>query len=204
MRIQSIAAGLVIAFGVSMTAPQLCQAAASNGNAPQQPIYIGDFKAAPAQSGSSSGPLSHLGASHQAGKVEKNAAALAEALVRELNARGVASYRLSDENPAPNSGWVVSGVFSETVPHGLFSQFSSLGSSTPNTEVKVSIVDLGSASHEPARVMSTAASLGGQGSAISLNPYVMAAKVVVHHVESGRSIDDLARRIADQILAQRA
>ena len=204
MRIERIAAGVVIAFGLSMTALRLCQAAAFNGDGPQQPIYIADFKAAPAQSGSSSGPLSHLGASHQADKVEKNAAALAEALVRELNARGVATYRLSDGNPAPNIGWVVSGVFSETVPHGIFSQFSSLGSSAPNTEVKVSIVDLGSASGEPARVMSTAASLGGQGSAFSLNPYILAAKVVVHRVASGRSIDDLARRIADQILAQRA
>jgi hypothetical protein len=41
-------------------------------------------------------------------------------------------------------GWVISGVFSENIPHGLFSQLSSLGSSTPNTEIKVSIVDLGS------------------------------------------------------------
>src|ERR1700751_731615 len=45
--------------------------------------------------------------------------------------------------------------------------------------------------------------LGGQGSVLSLNAYEAAAKVVVHHVASDRSIDDLARRIADQILAQK-
>ena len=185
---------------------RVCRAAASSGDGPQQPIYVGDFKPELTPGGdTSSGPFSHLGASRRAEKVESNASALAEALVRELNARGVAAYRLSEQAPTPHRGWVISGVFSENLQSGLpLSQLSPLGSSAPNTEVKVSIIDLGSNSGRPASVISTDASLGGQGSSISINPYVLAAKVVLHQVESGRSMDDLARRIADRILARRA
>jgi hypothetical protein len=204
MYIRKIPAALIATLCLSLTGPALCEAAASGASAPQQPLYIADFKPELAQGNSSGGLLSHLGASRRAEKVDKNASALADALVRELNARGVATYRLSEQDPTPRSGWVVSGVFSENVPSGLpLSQLASLGSSTPNTQVELTIVDVGGDSARPASIINTAASLSGQGSAASFNPYAAAAKVVLHHVESGRSIDDLARKVADQILAQR-
>ena len=143
------------------------------------------------------------GGARRTEKVEKNAAALTEALIHELNNRGVSAYPLREQDPAHRSGWVISRVLTENVLKGLiFSGLRSLGSSTPNTEVDVSICDLSSDPGKPGRLINTAASLGGQESALSLNPYEVAAKVVVHHVASNRSIADLARRIADQILAQ--
>jgi hypothetical protein len=171
----------VLCLGLLAAAPSLA--------APSEPVYIGDF-AAQAQSDASDRAVR---------KGEENAAALSEALVHELNSRGIAAYRLTGQDAAPRAGWIVNGVFAETLPHGLFSGLTSMGDTTPNTEVKIRIVD---SAGQPISAISTAASLGGQSSSVSINPYVLAAKLVLHHVASDRSIDDLARRIADQILAQ--
>jgi uncharacterized protein DUF4410 len=181
-------------------------AAQAADTGPKLPIYIEDFKAEMAQSDSSSGLFSHLGATRRAAKVEKNATALADALVRELNAEGMTAYRVSGQDSAPRTGWLIKGVFSETVPRGglLSSLGASSGSSAPNTEVTLSITDLAADSAKPVAMINTPASLTGQGSSISFNPYVVAAKIVVHKVQSGRSIDDLAKRVATQIVAQRA
>lgn len=186
MHHRKLLSGIVAAF--CLAAPALCVAA-------EKPFYIGDFKAETTQSDASDRAVH---------KSEENAAALSEALVRELNGRGATAYRLKDQDPAPQEGRVVSGVFSENVPHGLFSGISSIGSSTPNTDVKISIADAAGDVSKPVSTIDIAATLSGQGSSLSFNPYVLAAKFVVHQVSSDRSINDLARRIADQILAQRA
>ena len=157
-----------------------------------KPLYIGDFTAQ-AQSDASDRAVR---------KGEENAAALSDALVHALNSRGVTAYRLTGQVASPQAGWIINGVFSETIPHGLFSGLTSIGSTTPNTEVKISIVDATNPSGQPIGNLTTAASLGGQSSALSINPYVLAAKLVVHTIAADRSIDDLARRIADQIIAQ--
>lgn len=200
MKIGRFLVEVLMASCLTLLLASLSQAAQiSNGG--RQPIYIEPLKAELAQD-SASGDAR---ASHRAEKVKKNASALTEALIRELNNRGVTAYPLGEQDPTPHAGWVIRGVFTEQVAKGLvFAGLRSLGSSTPNTEVDVSISNLGGDSGKPPRLINTAASLGGQGSVLSLNPYEAAAKVVVHHVASDRSIDDLARRIADQILAQPA
>jgi hypothetical protein len=167
---------------------------AASQAADMKPLYIGTFTADSAESNSS----------HGAEKVEKNAAALPDALVKELTSRGVVAYRLTDTSPAPQSGLVVSGIFSETIAHGPLSGLSSMGDTAPNTEVKVSIVDAGDQTGKPVASFTTAAQLGGQGSALSFNPIIIGVKFVAHQVASDRSMDDLARRLADQILASRA
>jgi hypothetical protein len=158
-------------------------------------IYVQDLKAEVPAGDTSKG----------AQKVEKNAESLTQALIRELNARGVVAYRLKGEDPVPSSGWEVSGVFSETVPNGLpLTQLFSHASSAPNTEVKMNVVNLAAASDKPAAAITTPASLAGQESAVSFNPYLMAVKLVAHRVKSNQSIEDLAKRLATQILDERA
>lgn len=133
----------------------------------QQPIYVEPLKATLARDSASADG----GASRRTEKVEKNASALTEALIRELNARGVTTYPLSEQGPTPRAGWVIRGVFTEHLPRGLlFSQLRSLGSSTPNTEVEISISDLGADSDKSAKLISAAASLSGQGSAFLPQP----------------------------------
>lgn len=151
-----------------------------------EPIYIEDFTA------------EQPGSDAPSDKVEKNAAALSEALVKALNDRGFPAYRLGAADPAPQAGRVISGVFSETLPGGPFSQISSIGNSTPNSEVTLNIVEDG----KSVGTIDMAASLGGQGKSLSINPYVIAAKLVIHHVASDRSIDDFAKRLADRIAPQ--
>jgi hypothetical protein len=46
--------------------------------------------------------------------------------------------------------------------------------------------------------------LKGQGSAVSWNPHVVAAKFVVHKVQGRASLDGLADQIAQKILDARA
>jgi hypothetical protein len=62
------------------------------------------------------------------------------------------------------------------------------------------VTDYALNSDVPFAVIGTEAVLKGQGTAISWNPYVAAAKFVLHQVKGQDSIDVLATQIAQKII----
>jgi hypothetical protein len=73
----------------------------------------------------------------------------------------------------------------------------------PNVEVSVTVGDCIRDCDIPFAVIGTDAALKGQGTAISWNPYVAAAKFVVHQVQGQDAIATLADQIARKVLDQR-
>jgi len=67
----------------------------------------------------------------------------------------------------------------------------------------VTIADFALNPDSPFAVIGTEAVLKGQGTAISWNPYVAAAKFVLHQVKGEDSIDALATQIAQKIIDER-
>lgn len=165
-------------------------------------IYVEDFQVAAPEGESSGRLLSRVRESRQAEKAAKNAASLTAAVIRELTARGVHVSRWNGQSVAPRSGWLIRGLFSEHLPQGLGSSLTALGSSAPNTEVSVTITDL--AANAPVATSNTTAALKGQGSSAAWSPYAVAARFVVNQVESDSSIDDLSKKIVEQVLSKRA
>jgi hypothetical protein len=165
-----------------------------------QPVYVQDLQLAGTQQKGSSGVLGRMRASREQQKSARSAAAVSEAIVREMNNRGIPAHHLTAQQAMPRAGLLVSGVFSEKVPHGLFSSLSSLGSSSPNTEVTLTVSDLTADPNTAVARLGTNGTLKGQGSAVSFNPYAVAVKFVVNKAESASSIDALAKKIVAEML----
>jgi hypothetical protein len=168
-------------------------------------IYVEDFQPIDQQDGSSGLLLSRLRSARNAQKVDSNASALSDAIVKSLSSQGVKAYRISSQGPLPSSGWLVGGVFSERTSQGLLSSLASLGSSaskTPNTEVTVSIADLASDPNTPFAVIGNADQLKGQGTAVAWNPYMVAVRLVVNEAQASSSMTALANKIAAEIVSQ--
>ena len=170
----------------------------------RQLIYVRDLGAA-LQPGSAPGrPLSRLRSARNDKKVEHNALALSEGIVRALNARGFRAYRLSGQSPVPPAGWLIDGTFDEQMSQGMLSSLSSIGSTfqgAPNTDVLVRITDLASDPDKPLAVIGTSGALKGQGTFVAFNPYAAAARFVIRTVEASSSLDALADKVAEQIVA---
>jgi hypothetical protein len=70
-------------------------------------------------------------------------------------------------------------------------------------EVSVSVADCAKNPDVPFAAIGNDAILKGQGTAMSWNPYVAAAKFVIHQVQGQDSIQVLANQIAQKILDER-
>jgi hypothetical protein len=73
----------------------------------------------------------------------------------------------------------------------------------PNVEVSVTVTDFALNPDIPFAVIGSEAVLKGQGTAISWNPYVAAAKFVLHQVKGQDSIEVLATLTAQKIIEER-
>lgn len=200
----SLTRPLLITLWIVATSQVAAQGAPSNAASTgvSDAIYVEDFHVAAPEGDSSGRLLSRIRESRQAEKIAKNAASLTETVIRGLAARGVHVSRWDEQSAAPRSGWLIRGVFSEHPPQGLGSSLTALGSSAPNTEVSVTITDL--AANAPVATSNTTAALKGQGSSAAWSPYAVAARFVVNQVESDSSIDDLSKKIVEQVLSKRA
>ncbi|MCC8960669.1 hypothetical protein H8B02_46950, partial [Bradyrhizobium sp. Pear77] len=137
---------------------------------------------------------------------DQSASALSRAIVRELNAQGSpARYLPADASP-PSAGWLVNGVFYALDSRDplLKLPFLDTAPKGPNTEVTVEIANLAVSPDVPFAVIGTDYRLKGQGSAVSWNPYIVAAKFVVNKIEASKSIDALANQIVAEIIAHRS
>jgi hypothetical protein len=165
-------------------------------------IYVGNFQTVTPSAATESGYFARMRAERDAKKIDANAQKLAEAVVESLQKKGVSAYRLSSTRPIPKTGWLVDCTYMQTISHSPFPMISSLVSADkPNTDAAIHIRDL-SAPHADAPVSFTSsATLKGQGTSFSTNPYKLAAHIVVHRIEAYSSMSSLADAIASSILA---
>jgi hypothetical protein len=99
---------------------------------------------------------------------------------------------------------LIDGTFDEQMSQGMLSSLSSIGSTfqgAPNTDVLVRITDLASDPDKPLAVIGTSGALKGQGTFVAFNPYAAAARFVILTVEASSSLDALADKVAEQIIA---
>ena len=167
-------------------------------------LYIGKFEPierAPA----GFGPLHALNADIRRIKADSNAARLSTAVTAELRKLGAHADPLpAGASHPPDSGWLIKGVFYAMDENSrLISVPFVRTDKGPNVEVSVTVADFALNPDNPFAVMGTEAVLNGQGTAISWNPYVSAAKFVLHQVKGEDSIKVLATQIAQKIIDER-
>jgi hypothetical protein len=131
-------------------------------------------------------------------------ALMAQSLTDDLKKAGVDARRVKPGEPLPHSGWQVRGVFlSVDEGNRLRRAMVGMGSGQSQFQVAVSCDNLATPELPPLyEGVEQGASRDMPGAVIKLNPYVIAAKVVL----SGRDEKTAIRKSAEQIaeeLAQR-
>jgi hypothetical protein len=178
------------------------QAQPAPGSAAVPTIYVGEFQ--PVDAAQGHGPLGAIASTMHANTVDQGAKKLSDALVAALHSRKISVMRLHEADPLPAQGWIVRGVlYSLDKESHLVSLPFHKSNQGPNVEVSVTIADASSAPGKPFAIVGTDAALKGQGSALSWNPYIIGAKLVIDKAESDSSIAKLAQQIADKILQAR-
>ena len=168
-------------------------------------LYVGKFQPVE-RAPNGFGPIHALNADIRRIKADSNAARLSTAVTAELRKLGANADPQSAGTPhQPNSGWLVQGVFYAMDENSRLISVPLVSSDKgPNVEVSVTITDYSLNPDIPFAVIGTEAVLKGQGTAISWNPYVAAAKFVLHQVKGQDSIAVLAAQIAQKIIDEHA
>jgi hypothetical protein len=138
-------------------------------------------------------------------KSSENAARLSSALIAALVKRGARAEKLpTDVALRPRSGWIIQGIFYALDQNSRLISVPLLSKQTgPNVEVSVTVADGAKNPDAPFAVIGNDAILKGQGTAVSWNPYVAAAKFVVHQAQGEDSLQLLADQVAQKILDER-
>jgi hypothetical protein len=167
-------------------------------------LYVGKFE--PIEHAPTGfGPLHALNADIRRIKADSNAARLSTALTAELRKLGARADSLpADASRRPTSGWLIKGVFYALDENSRLISVPFVHTDRgPNVEVSVTVADFALNPDSPFAVIGTEAVLKGRGTAVSWNPYVAAAKFVLHQVKGEDSIDVLATQIAKKIIDER-
>jgi hypothetical protein len=164
-------------------------------------LYVGKFEPVE-RAPNGFGPLHALNSDIRRMKADSNAARLSSALTVELRKLGARADPLpADASQRPNSGWLVQGVFYAMDENSRLISVPFVSTDKgPNVEVSVTVTDYALNPDIPFAVIGTKTVLKGQGTAISWNPYVAAAKFVLHQVKGQDSIAVLAAQIAQKII----
>src|SRR5262249_24077784 len=103
------------------------------------------------------------------------------AIVKDLNSKGIAAVRLPANSPPPKEGWLVRGVFVKVDEGNRVKRAVVVfGSGQTDIEVATSTDDLSAGTPQPLyRAQWDATSDKLPGAAVTLNPYVAAAKFVL-------------------------
>jgi hypothetical protein len=167
-------------------------------------LYVGKFEPVE-RAPNGFGPLHALNADIRRMKAYSNAGRLSSALAEELRKLGVPADPLpTEESHRPTSGWLVQGVFYAMDENSRLISVPLISTDKgPNVEVSVTVADYAQNPDIPFAVIGTEAVLKGQGTAISWNPYVAAAKFVLHQVKGQNSINVLATQIAQKVIDER-
>lgn len=127
---------------------------------------------------------------------------LAESLTRDLQNNQLPARRLLPGQPHPAKGWVITGQFLE-VDEGNRMQRAIIGFGSGATEMHIEVMMTDMTSHPggPFLVLGSTTGSGNRpGAAITLNPYVAAAKFVVAKNATDKDVTHAAAGIADEIV----
>jgi hypothetical protein len=192
---------VLIAAAFIVGSPRATAEGATSPNPDLPPPYIGTFKPVE-ESPEGFGPLHALNSDIRHMKSSENAVRLSSALITALVKRGARAEKLpTDAALRPRSGWMIQGIFYALDQNSRLISVPFLSKQTgPNVEVSVTLADCAKNPDAPFAVIGNEAILKGQGTAVSWNPYVAAAKFVVHQAQGGDSLQLLADQIAQKIL----
>jgi len=128
---------------------------------------------------------------------------LASSITNGLNEQnlGIPAQRILPGAPLPSSGWVVTGRFVSVDPGNRAERaVVGFGAGEATTEVTVEVERLGPGSATPVLQFGTQADSGKMpGAAVTLNPYVAAAKFVLGKQATTRDVQAMGEEIAKQI-----
>ncbi len=127
---------------------------------------------------------------------------LAEALTQNLKNQQLPARRLLHGDPQPTRGWVINGRFLE-VDEGnrLRRAVIGFGEGATDMEIEVDVTDLSSHPNTPFLILSSSGSSGKRpGAAVTLNPYVAAAKFVLAKNATEKDVTNAAADIAAEIV----
>jgi hypothetical protein len=195
---------VLIAAAFIVGNPRAAAEGATSPNSGLPPLYIGTFKPIE-ETPEGFGPLHALNSDIRHMKSSENAARLSSALISALVKRGVRAEKLpADAALRPPSGWMIQGIFYALDQNSRLISVPFLSKQKgPNVEVSVTVADCAKSPDVPFAVIGNDAILKGQGTAVSWNPYVAAAKFVVHQAQGEDSLQLLADQIAQRILDER-
>jgi hypothetical protein len=131
-------------------------------------------------------------------------ALMAQSLTDDLKKEGVDARRVTPGEPLPRVGWQVRGVFlSVDEGNRLRRAMVGMGAGQSQFQVAVSCDSLAAPELPPLyETVEEGASKGMPGAMVKLNPYVIAAKVVLSGRDEKTAIRNSAQQIAEE-LAQR-
>lgn len=126
---------------------------------------------------------------------------MANSIVDDLHKDGIAAERLAPGLPLPATGWLVRGVFLQVdAGNRLRRAAIGFGAGATNLQVASTIDQLGAGAPQPLYTVDTNAQSGKlPGAAVTLNPYIAAARFVMAGKDLDRNAKDTAGKIADQV-----
>ena len=126
---------------------------------------------------------------------------MATSLMKELTDKGVTVRRLGPREQPPASGWLVRGVFTDVQEgHQLRRAVIGFGAGQTALQVLVAVDDLAEGVLKPMYEMDAKADSGRlPGAAITMNPYVAAARFVLAGGDLDRNVRQTAAQIAGQV-----
>jgi Domain of unknown function (DUF4410) len=128
---------------------------------------------------------------------------LAASIMDALNQEhlGFPAERITRGTPLPSSGWVINGRFVSVDPGNRAERaVVGFGAGAATTEVTVEVDRLGVGSSTPILRFGTQAESGQMpGAAVTMNPYVAAAKFVLGKQATERDVQAMGKEIAKQI-----
>jgi hypothetical protein len=180
----------------------------SKGSSGSHPavVYVADFELAPGsiQSETRTAALP-LHSFLERSKAQSLVAEMNAAIVEDLATDGITAVRVPANGPFPRQGWLVRGVFM-TVNEGNRVRRAVIGLGSGQTDVAVATTT-DELSNETAPRPLYQAQLDAKsgklpGAAVTLNPYVAAAKYVLAGFDLDVSTHQTAQKIADQVAAR--
>jgi Domain of unknown function (DUF4410) len=177
-------------------------------------VYVEDFELDAANVQSDRGILARgqfatlrpgpLGAKDPKARAAELVDLMSNSLVSDLGKKGFVARRLPKSEARPAGGWLVRGVFTE-VDEGNRMRRAVIGFGQGQTDLQVvvGVDDLAQGSPKPLyEIEEEAASNKMPGAAITLNPYVAAAKFVLAGADLERNVVATAGKIADAFAAR--
>jgi Domain of unknown function (DUF4410) len=176
------------------------------GGARPAVVYVADFELAPdsiqSKTLTASLPIHSF---LERSKAQSLVTEMSAAIVQDLAKDGIIAVRVPANGPFPKQGWLVRGVFT-TVNEGNRVRRAVIGMESGQTDVAVttSTEELSAGTAPRALYQAQVDAKSGKlpGAAVTLNPYVAAAKYVLAGFDLDVSTHQTAQEIADQVAAR--